>query len=96
MCTWVLFALIYRAVRGDYLGLDRYTDKYLSNLNDPDIALIAIGLIRYDLGCPYVSDMWLMLTCLWLGLVPLWALGRSVTNMYTYIYMIAKSFLFPM
>ena len=79
MCTWVLFALIYRAVRGENPGLDRYMDKYLSNPSDPDIALITIGRIRYDLGFPYASGMRLMLTCLLLGLVPLWALGRSIT-----------------
>ena len=80
MCTWALFALIYRAVRSGYLGLDRYLDKYLPNLNDSDIALIKIGPIRYDLGFPHVSGMWLMLTCLLLGPQPgLGLLGRSVT-----------------
>ena len=63
----MLLALIYRVVRGGYPGLDRYLDKYLSNLNDPDIALVTIGLIRYNLRFPYVSGMRLMLTCLPLG-----------------------------
>ena len=67
MCSWVSFTLIYRVVRGEYPGLNRYLDKYLSNLNDPDIALIMIGLTRYDLGFPCISGMRLMLTCLPLG-----------------------------
>ena len=80
MCTWVLFALIYRAVRGGYSGLDRYMDNYLSNLNGLDIALITIGLICYDLKFPYVSGTWLALTYPSLGPRPgLGPLGRSVT-----------------
>ena len=41
---------IYRAVRGGYPGLDRYLDKYLSNLNDPDYTLMLIDIVRYDPG----------------------------------------------
>ena len=48
MCTWVSTPYIYRAVQGENPGLDRYLDKYLSNLNDPENALMLIDIVRYD------------------------------------------------